>query len=53
MTRVSHGLAMRKKSLKALHMYSSEGCIVLQTDSYNLYDIAVTKFPKSLVNLIF
>ena len=38
---------MRTRSLKALPIYSSKWCIVLQTDSYNLQNIAVTKFPKS------
>ena len=32
---VGHGLTMGTRSLKALPVYSSKWCIVLQTDSYN------------------
>ena len=35
-TPVGHGLTIRTRSLKALSIYSSKGCTVLQTDSYNL-----------------
>ena len=39
----SHGLTMRKHSLKALPYIKVSDV----TDSYNLQNIAVTKFPKS------
>ena len=44
---VGHGLTMMKHSLKALPIYLSKCFIVLQTNSYNVQNIAVTKFPKS------
>ena len=40
-------------SLKMLSIYSSKGCIVLQTDSYNLQNIAVTNSLKVIINDIF
>ena len=39
---IGHGLTMRTRSLKALPVCSSKWCIVLQTNSYNLYNIALT-----------
>ena len=41
-----HGLTMGTKSLKALPICSSKWCFMLQTDSYNLWNIAVKEFSK-------
>ena len=43
---------MMKNIIGIGSVYSSEWCIVLQTDSYNLQNIAVTKYPKSYYGVI-
>ena len=36
--------------MKALPTYLSKGSIVLQTDSYNLYNVTVMNFLKVIIN---